>query len=125
MNKIYKNTLIISCFILLLASCKPSAKLSPESTLEAKAFRSVMNAHAKNAPDFKTISGRMRANVQDENMNQSISIDYRIEQGKTIWMSAKTFGIVRVANAMITPERVMFYDRINKQYFDGDFELIS
>ncbi len=125
MNKIYKNTLIISCFILLLASCKPSAKLSPESTIETKAFRSVMNAHAKNAPNFKTISGRMRASVQDENINQSISIDYRIEQGKTIWMSAKALGIVRVANAMITPERVMFYDRINKQYFVGDFELIS
>lgn len=133
----FKNNLIsllqknklLAILILSIAffatSCKPTAKLSAESTLEPKAFKSVMNAHAKNSPSFKSISGRIRANFQDENTNQSISIDYRIERGKTIWMSAKALGLVKVANAMITPERVLFYDRINKQYFDGDFQLIS
>lgn len=125
MNKINKYTPIICCFVLLLVGCKPSAKLTSDSTLEPKAFRSVMNAHAKNAPDFKTISGRMRVKFQDESMSQSISVDYRIERGKNIWMSAKVMGLVKIASALITPRRVMFYDHINKQYFDGDFELIS
>lgn len=115
---------IIAVF-LIMTSCKPTAKLTADSTLEPKAFKNVMNSHAKNAPNFKSISGRIRANFQDKNTNQSISLDYRIERGKNIWMSAKVLGLVKVANALITPDRVMFYDRINKQYFDGDFQLIS
>jgi len=44
-----------------------------------------------------------------------------MEKDKTIWISA-TLGLAR---AMITPDRVRFYDKINNQYFDGNYELLS
>ncbi len=126
-KKLSKVVLLTSLTLLIfIVGCKPKASLTEESTLEPRAFRSVMNAHAKNQPTFKTISGRLRANFEGGSINQGLNLDYRIERGKTIWMSAKALGgLIRVANAMITPDRVQFYDRINKQYFDGDFQLIS
>lgn len=127
-NSVQKNRfyiVLILSILLFVGSCKPTAKLSLESTLEPKAFKNVMNSHTKNNPNFKSISGRIRVNFQDESTNQNISIDYRIQRGQTIWISAKALGLVKVAHALITPERVMFYDRIHKQYFDGDFQLIS
>src|SRR5690606_7356869 len=40
---------------------------------------------------------------------------------KTIWMSAP----LGLARAMITQDSVKFYDKLNNQYFDGDFSLLT
>ena len=44
-----------------------------------------------------------------------------MEKDKTIWINA-TLGLAR---AIITPDKVRFYNRINNQYFEGDYTLIS
>jgi hypothetical protein len=44
-----------------------------------------------------------------------------MEKDKVIWMSAP----LAIARVMITPQRVGFYDKLNNQYFDGDFSLLS
>lgn len=38
-----------------------------------------------------------------------------------IWLSAK-LGLARM---MITPQKVSFYNKLDNEYFDGDYELLS
>jgi hypothetical protein len=44
-----------------------------------------------------------------------------MEKDKAIWMSAP-LGIVK---AYITPDRVSFYNKLENEYFDGDFSYLS
>ena len=44
-----------------------------------------------------------------------------MEKDKAIWISAP-LGIVK---AYITPDRVSFYNKLENEYFDGDFSYLS
>jgi hypothetical protein len=44
-----------------------------------------------------------------------------MEKDKAIWLSAP-LGVVK---AMITPDRVTFYNKLENSYFDGSFEYLS
>jgi hypothetical protein len=44
-----------------------------------------------------------------------------MEKDKAIWLSAP-LGIVK---AYITPDRVSFYNKLDNEYFDGDFSYLS
>ena len=48
----------------------------------------------------------------------------KIEKDKKIWLSASVFGFP-VAKGVITPDKVQYYVKINKTYFDGDFSEIQ
>ena len=57
--------------------------------------------------------------VEGEN-SKSTTVSFRMEKDKTIWMSK--LGFIK---AMITPDRVSFYNKLDNTYFDGDYALIS
>lgn len=109
---------------LMLTACGPK-KFIPEDGLTAKNAKAAVALHENQLPQFSTLNGKIRAAYQDEDINQSVTINYRIEKDKAIWMSAKAVGFFTVAKLLITPKRVQFYEKINGQYFDGDFQLIS
>lgn len=119
-----KSGLGLLFLVLILSACGPK-KFIAEDGLTAKNAKAAIAIHEKQQPQFKTLNGKIRAAYRDEDMSQSVSITYRIEKDKTIWMSAKAMGLVTVAKLMITPNRVQFYEKIQGQYFDGDFKLIS
>lgn len=70
---------------------------------------------------FKTLQAKVKIEyAQDEN-SQGYTVNLRMEKDKIIWINS-VLGLARV---MITPDRVSFYDKINNQYFDGDYSLLS
>jgi hypothetical protein len=87
--------------------------------------RQIIQKHEEAAPDFKSLAGRIRAGYADEHTTQSISISIRMKKDSAIWLSAKLAGIIPLAKALITPEEVKYYEKINKTYFSGDFRLLS
>lgn len=119
-----KSGLCLLFLGLVLSSCGPK-KFIAEDGLTAKNAKAAIAIHENQLPEFKTINGKIKAAYQDEDNRHSLSIDYRMEKDKTIWMSAKALGFFTVAKLKITPDRVQFYEKINGQYFDGDFKLIS
>ena len=111
--------IIISCF--LISSCKSTKSLSKEKDVVSE--RVALKNYQNNQPDFKTINGKIKAIYASEDDTQSLNITYRIEKDKTIWLSAKLMGLLTVAKVLVTPEEVMFYEKINKTYFKGDFSI--
>ncbi|WP_342774010.1 DUF4292 domain-containing protein [Muriicola soli] len=110
--------------IMLLAmvlSCK-STKVLSDQTLDAKLpARTIIRNHYKNTVDFKTLTGRLKIDFSDGASNQSLGVSLRMEKDKAIWLSAP-LGVVK---AMITPNRVTFYNKLENNYFDGNFEYLS
>jgi outer membrane biogenesis lipoprotein LolB len=112
---------LVLAFILI--SCGGSQKAA-ENAVASAAKTKIINAHNAAALEFKTLQSRMNVKYQDANQSQNVTVDLRMEKGTQIWMSARVLGFT-VAKVYITPDRVQFYEKLQKRSFDGDFQLIS
>lgn len=118
LRKLFFPLLILA----LLSSCSSKKIAVADKNLSEK---QILDLHRKAAPDFETLTGRVRAGYTDEYTSQNISISIRMKKDSTIWLSAKLAGILPMAKAIITPTEVKYYEKINKTYFSGDFRLLS
>ncbi|WP_337299323.1 DUF4292 domain-containing protein [Sediminicola sp. 1XM1-17] len=114
--------LVVSCmFVLLVFSCK-SNKVLTDGTLDTNlGAKTIIKNHYSNQLNFKTLSGKMKIDYSDGESSQGVSVSLRMEKDKAIWISAP-LGVVK---AYITPERVSFYNKLDNEYFDGDFLYLS
>lgn len=117
----YKKIFIILGITFFITSCG-SRREAVE--IEDAATSKVITSHYQNEPEFQTISSRMRINYQDEERSQAVTVSFRMEKDETIWMSAQLLGIP-LAKALITRDRVSYFEKIGKTYFDGDYSLLS
>ena len=109
-------------FMALIAfSCKSKKVVTDGSLDENLSAKAIIRSHYQNAIDFKTLSGKMRIDYSDGDDAQGVSVSLRMEKDKAIWISAP-FGVVK---AYITPGRVTFYNKLQNEYFDGDFAYLS
>lgn len=117
----YSKYIFYFTLVLIVFSCK-SAKVISDGSIDNKlSAKSVVKAHYQNRLDFKTITGKVKIEYSDGDDDQSVSVSLRMEKDKGIWMSAP-LGIVKV---YITPSRVSFYNKLDNEYFDGDFSYLS
>jgi hypothetical protein len=108
-------------FGLLVLSCK-STKIITDGTIDDNLpARTIIRNHYINELEFKTLSGKMKIDYSDGDATQGVSVSLRMEKDSAIWISAP-LGIVK---AFITPERVSFYNKLDNEYFDGDFGYLS
>ena len=118
--KLFKLLSII--LIIGFTGCKSTKSLTSVGELDAGlSAKQIIKETEKQVTRFKTLQARVRIDYKDGDKSNGTTVTLRIEKDKVIWMSAP-LGIARV---MITPERVSFYDKLNNQYFDGDFSLLS
>ncbi len=106
---------------LLISSCR-SGKIATDGKIDENlTARAIIRNHYRNQLDFKTLSGRMRVDYSEGGASQSVGVSLRMEKDKAIWMSAP-LGVVK---AYITPTRVSFYNKLQNEYFDGNFSYLS
>lgn len=104
----------------LLTGCG-ARKLAATGEVDARmSARSVVKNHMSGTPDFKTMSGRLAIDYSDAENNQSVTVSLRMKRDEVIWLSAP-LGVVKV---LITPNRVSYYNKLQNEYFDGDFTYI-
>ncbi|WP_047549425.1 DUF4292 domain-containing protein [Psychroserpens sp. Hel_I_66] len=109
-------------FLILGVSCKSARSVVANGEIDNKlTSKQLIRENGKNDASFKTLQAKVKIDIIDGLKESSYSLSMRMEKDKTIWISA-TLGLAR---AMITPDRVQFYDKINNQYFDGDYKLLS
>ncbi len=89
-----------------------------DASLSAK---TIIRSHYQNELQFKTLSGKVKIDYSDGEDAQGVSVSLRIKKDEVIWMSAP-LGIVK---AYITPDRVSYYNKLENEYFDGDFAYLS
>jgi len=116
-----KNLILMSVLLFVLTSCGTKKIISDGSASEKMSAKNIIRQHYLNQLDFKTLAGKLKIDYSDGADQQGLSVSLRMEKDKVIWISAP-LGIVK---AYITPERVSFYNKLDREYFDGDFSFLS
>lgn len=108
----------------LIFSCKSKHSVKELSANEELATIKIINGHYADKKDFSTLNIRTNAKFKDSKNSYSFSADIRIKKNEIIWINVKLLGFP-VAKALITPNKVSYYEKINGTYFEGDFSLLS
>jgi hypothetical protein len=120
-----KKLFAIALTITTLFSCKPAkdfvADAKPKNDLSVS---KIIQKHYNNKQNFKTLYIKSSANYKDDKQSQSVSAEIKIKKDEKILISIRVLGIT-MAKALITPKEVKYYDKINGNYFDGDYALLS
>lgn len=112
---------LLGAMVLFISSCKSTKVVSGGAVDDRLSAKAVIKAHYQNETNFKTLNGKVRIGYSDGEDSQNVSVSLRMEKDKAIWMSAP-LGIVK---AYITPDRVTYYNKLENEYFDGDFTYLS
>lgn len=113
--------IILSLLLLMVFSCKTSKTIvGGEANLDLST-KQLLKANAKSTPDFKTLQSRLKIAYTKDGKEQVYSVNFRAKKDEVLWISA-TFSIVK---ALITPEKVSFYNKLDNTYFEGDYKYLS
>lgn len=111
--------------IVLNAGCKSTKTLTSETTIDTGlTSKQIIREIGKQEARFRTLQAKVRFEYTEGSKSLSHNVTLRMEKDKIIWLNAGVVGI-SLGRLMITPDKVQFYDKLNNQYFDGDFSLLS
>ncbi|MDH3321645.1 MAG: DUF4292 domain-containing protein [Flavobacteriaceae bacterium] len=117
-----KKSLLFIVFLTMVISCK-STKVTDEGIVKLSA-KNVVKKNGKAEFDKESMSANVSLKYIGKADIPGLKAALRIKKDSAIWMSFSKLGFP-VAKIMITQNRVQFYEKISKTYFDGNFELIS
>jgi hypothetical protein len=104
-------------------ACKSVAVLPTKRPLKNVDITALASKIKSNYPRVDKLRSRIRATYDDGKRTQQIIVQLRMENKKKVWMSATM--IIPIAKLMITPEQISFYEKFQKNYFQGNFDLIN
>lgn len=108
----------------LVASCKSIAPIVASKTVDTSLRpRVVQQQVAANALAFETLQWRGQAALAQRGKSQKISITLRLNKEEGIWINGSV--IVPLARVLITPEQLQFYEKINRQYAQIDYQQLQ
>ena len=117
--------------VFFIVSCKSKAILGDTTALTNVANKektlsseSIIQNHYNNKYEFSTLYIRSSAKYKDENQSQNVSAEIKIKKDEKILVSIRFLGIT-MAKALITPNQVKYYEKINGTYFEGDYQSLS
>lgn len=117
--------------IIFLSSCKSKAlfvdsKMPVAVAKEEKGLTSetIIKNHFDNKSNFSTLYIRATAKYKHEDNSQSVSAEVKLMKDEKILVSIRVLGIT-MAKALITPNEVKYYEKINGTYFEGNYEVLS
>jgi len=119
-----KYILKILIVLMVVTSCKSNKRITDASAINNISTKKIINNHYNSNFDQKTIYAKLSAKYRSRKSSATVTIKLRLEKDKTIWMSATKLGFP-LAKVKITPNRVLYYEKLEGTYFDGDFSLLS
>ncbi len=121
MKKIIALVIVLTAFM----SCKSKqALIAEQSAEEARSVKEIADGHYATTRNFNTLFISAKARYEDRKQTQNVSAEVRIKKDEIITVSIRVLGIT-LAKALITPEKVSYYEKINGTYFEGDYALLS
>jgi len=118
-----KKISLIVIIVLLVSACK-TTKVTNTSENMGLSSKKIIKNHYTNTFDKKTINAKLKIKYKGKSSLPSVIGSLRLQKDETIWISLTKLGFP-VGKVLITPNRVSFYEKINRTYFDGDFSLLS
>ncbi len=118
-----KKAIYILVIILTFASCKSKKNTTSNKNTSNIFMSKVLENYNNHSFNKKTLKASIKAKYKGKTNLPSFNVSLRMEKDKVIWMSISKF--ITIAKLKITPNRVQFYNKLQGEYFDGDFSLLS
>ena len=114
--------LIYTSIAVLFFSCGTSKKIDTEPLRDSKMkAKQIFKTHQKQKADFTTLKARLKLQLIEGYKSQTHTLTLRMERGKTIWVNA----FLNMVRLKITPEKIQMYNKLDRTFFDGDYEIIN
>ena len=110
--------------VVFFVGCKSKAVLNEGKASDTLSSEKIIQKHYSNKIDFSTLYIRASAKYKDEKTSQNVSAEIKIKKDEKILVSIRFLGIT-MAKALITPNEVRYYEKINGTYFEGDYAMLS
>ena len=117
-----KKLFYVFVLIVVVFSCKTTKALKNSNALEERiSVNKIVKNHNKAQSEFNTLQAKLKVIMTQQNRYETHTLSLRMSKDNTIWINA-FLNMVRVK---ITPDRVLFYNKLDNTYFDGEYALIN
>lgn len=117
-----KKKLTHILIVVLIFSCGTVKKKGILPVLDSKMkAKQIIKTHQRQKADFSTLQARLKLELTEDNKSQTHTLNLRMERGKTIWANA----FLNMVRLKITPEKVQMYNKLDRTFFNGDYEIIN
>ncbi|RED48900.1 DUF4292 domain-containing protein [Seonamhaeicola aphaedonensis] len=117
----FRTPIYIILFSALLFNCKSTKTVAVGEANYNLSSRQLIKENTRKSPNFKTLKSTLKITYDDGKNTQSHSVSFRAKKDEALWMSA-TFSVVK---ALVTPEKVSFYNKLDNTFFEGDYTYLS
>ncbi|GAA3588086.1 DUF4292 domain-containing protein [Flavivirga amylovorans] len=116
-----RSQFTLALLVLLVFNCKSSKIIAGGDPNYKLSTKQLIKENAKQVPSFETLKSTLKITYIQKGNSQSYSVSFRAKKDEALWISA-TFSIVK---ALVTPEKVSFYNKLDNTYFEGDYKYLS
>ena len=109
--------------IALLTACKSVRVLPNKAPVKRVDLKVLTTEIAKAEENINTFRARIKAVYNDQKRKQQVNVNFRLDNGKTFWMSANM--LIPIAKLLVTPEEVQFYEKFQKTYYKGNIDFLN
>lgn len=119
-----KSIYILMMITLVLSSCKTKSVATKKGATKSMSANKIIKTHYDKSFKQKTLIAKMKVKYKGKSNLPSVTASLRVEKDKTIWISLSKIGFP-IGKVLITKDKVSYYEKINRTYFEGDFALLS
>ncbi|MCF6213919.1 MAG: DUF4292 domain-containing protein [Flavobacteriaceae bacterium] len=119
-----KQLFIVLIFTGFLFSCK-STSVAVKTTVKPLSTAQILKNNFEANINASTINAKIKVKYIAAKKTRNITAKLRLKKDSTIWISLTAVGGIPVAKMLIKPKHVLYYEKLDKTYFDGDFSLLS
>lgn len=105
----------------LFTGCRTAKVTSTQGVADTSLRgKEILEKHQETFPAFETLAGTLTVTYSKAGkIGQAIPLSFRMKKGETIWLSAP----LGMAKALITKDKVQFYNKLDNTYFEGDYTI--
>lgn len=124
MSKRYNTIILVVTVLILLSSCKSTRPLI-KAPLKEEGPEYLYSRLKENELNFNWLSLKIDAKYSDKKTSNDFKGQIRIRKDSLIWVSVTPALGIELFRMIITNDSVKYINRFNKEYFVGDYELVS
>lgn len=124
MSRKLPGLVLLLAVILLFQACK-SARPVIKAPLKEEGPEYLYSRLKERELKFDWLSAKISANYSEKRSSSDFSGQVRIRKDSMIWISITPALGIELFRMVVTNDSVKYMNRLNKEYFSGDYELLS
>jgi len=124
MNRIFTGLLLLGSVILIMTSCKSTRPII-KAPLKEEGPDSLYSRLKANELHFDWLSAKFDASYKEKRKSNDFKGQVRVRKDSLIWVSITPALGIEMFRMIITADSVKYFNRFSKEYFIGDYALVS